>query len=229
MKYLTRRNFLRDTGLVAEALILGRVLPCRAESQGKLPNIVFIMADDMGYGDTTVYNGDSKIPTPNMERLATQGVKFTDAHSPSAVCTPTRYGLLTGRYCWRSRLKEGVFGGFNRQLIESDRMTVASLLKQHGYGTACVGKWHLGLDWTLKEGVASDEQKRRTIDFAKPILSGPTELGFDYFFGTSANPTDDPPELFIENHRIVRMEPRWEHEKADTTFTEKSVEFINSI
>jgi len=226
---MNRRVFLKTVGLGAAAL---GGPGCRTLAQAGAnagtgnPNIVFIMTDDMGYGDTTVYNPESKIPTPNMEKLAKQGMMFTDAHSPSAVCTPTRYGVLTGRYCWRSRLKRGVFGGFNRPLIERDRLTVASMLKQHGYGTACIGKWHLGLDWTLKEGRAGSEQRRRAIDFTKPILSGPTELGFDYYFCTAGNPTDDPPELFIENHRIVYMEPEWEHEKADTTFTEKSIEFI---
>ena len=226
----SRRGFLRTAGVSAAALALQRCSRVREQAPAAppagTPNIVFIMADDMGYGDTTVYNAESKIPTPNMETLAKQGVMFTDAHSPSAVCTPTRYGLLTGRYCWRSRLKEGVFGGYNRPLIESDRLTVASMLKQHGYGTACIGKWHLGLDWTLKEGAEGDRQGRRTIDFTKPILSGPTDIGFDYYFCTAGNPTDDPPELFIENHRIEYMEPEWEHEKADTTFTEKAIGFI---
>ena len=224
-----RREFLKTMGLATAAFALPGCVskrPLSLDKGGKRPNIIFIMADDMGYGDVGCYNPDCKIPTPNMDRLARQGVLFTDAHSPSAVCTPTRYGLLTGRYSWRSRLKRGVFGGYNRPLIESDRMTVASLLKQHGYRTACIGKWHLGLDWTLKEEVERGEQRGRTIDFTKPILNGPTELGFDYFFGTSANPTDDPPELFIENHRIVYMEPEWEHEKADTTFTEKSIGFL---
>ena len=108
----------------------------------KLPNIVFIMADDMGYGDVGCYNPDSKIPTPNMDQLAQEGIRFTDAHSPSAVCTPTRYGVLTGRYCWRSRLKRGVLYGYEPPLIEPERLTVAGLLKDAGYNTACVGKWH---------------------------------------------------------------------------------------
>ena len=111
------------------------------------PNIIFIMADDLGYGDVGCYNPGSKIPTPNMDRLATEGRRFTDAHSPSGVCTPTRYGVLTGRYAWRSRLKSGVLGGYSPPLIEKGRATVASLLQQKGYRTACVGKWHLGLGW----------------------------------------------------------------------------------
>ena len=149
---MNRRMFLKTVGLGAAAVAApgcSTMVKSAGNPGAKKPNIVFIMVDDMGYGDTTVYNPESKIPTPNMEKLAKQGMMFTDAHSPSAVCTPTRYGVLTGRYSWRSRLKRGVFGGFNRPLIERDRLTVASMLKQHGYGTACIGKWHLGLDWTL--------------------------------------------------------------------------------
>ena len=108
------------------------------------PNIVIIMADDMGYGDVGCYNRESRIPTPHMDRLAAEGMRFTDAHAPSAVCTPTRYGVLTGRYCWRTRLKEGVIGGYSRPLIEEGRPTMASILKQSGYHTACIGKWHVG-------------------------------------------------------------------------------------
>ena len=110
------------------------------------PNIVYIMADDMGYGDVGCY-GATKIPTPNMDRLAEQGIKFLDAHSPSAVCTPSRYSVITGRYCWRTRLKEWVLRGFDEPLIEPERMTIASMLKQQGYATAAVGKWHVGLHW----------------------------------------------------------------------------------
>ncbi len=111
------------------------------------PNIIFIMADDMGYGDVGCYNPQSKIPTPNMDRLAHEGMRFTDAHSPSAVCTPTRYGVLTGRYCWRSALKSSVLFGYEPPLIEPERLTAASMLKAAGYHTACIGKWHLGLGY----------------------------------------------------------------------------------
>ncbi|MHC4675610.1 MAG: sulfatase-like hydrolase/transferase, partial [Planctomycetota bacterium] len=196
----TRRDFLKAAGLGAATIALNGCVQTSkqlASNSSDRPNIVFIMADDLGYGDVTCYNPDSKIHTPNIDRLARQGILFTDAHSPSSVCTPTRYGVLTGRYCWRSRLKRGVFGGFNRPLIEQDRLTVASLLKKHGYGTACIGKWHLGMDWTLKAGARG--QNDDTIDFAKPIISGPNELGFDRFFGTSACTTDDPPFCFIDD------------------------------
>src|SRR5260370_898098 len=114
-----------------------------AEGSSARPNIVLILADDLGYGDPGCYNPASKIPTPNIDRLAAQGMRFTDAHTPSAVCTPTRYGILTGRYCWRTSLKKGVLDGYSPLLIEPGRLTVASLLKQQGYATACLGKWHL--------------------------------------------------------------------------------------
>jgi len=116
------------------------------------PNVVFILADDLGYGDVGCYNPESKISTPNMDLLAKQGVRFTDCHSPSAFCSPTRYGILTGRYCWRTWLKRGVVGGYTPPLIEPDPMTVASFLKRQGYTTGCFVKWHLGLGWTRQNG-----------------------------------------------------------------------------
>ena len=168
------------------------------------PNIVFIMADDLGYGDVACYNPDSKIPTPNMDRLATEGRRFTDAHSPSGVCTPTRYGVLTGRYAWRSRLKSGVLGGYSPPLIEKGRATVASLLKQKGYLTACIGKWHLGLGWQRSDQKATGDPKHNAsgIDHAKPLTAGPLTLGFDYFFGCSAS-WDMPPYAWIENNSLI--------------------------
>ena len=182
----------------------------------KLPNIVFIMADDMGYGDVGCYNPDSKIPTPNMDRLAQEGIRFTDAHSPSAVCTPTRYGVLTGRYCWRSRLKRGVLYGYEPPLIEQERLTVAGLLKDAGYNTACVGKWHLGLGFQRHRttttismphspwGNAKRELEEH-IDFHAPLTGGPNAIGFDYFYGTSGCPTCQPPYGFIENDGFVEI------------------------
>ena len=116
----------------------------------KRPNIIFILADDMGYGDVGCYNPQSKIPTPNMDKLANEGIRFTDMHSPSAVCTPTRYGILTGQYCWRTALKEHVLFNYELPLIPPERTTVASMLRKHGYHTACIGKWHLGLGWGVK-------------------------------------------------------------------------------
>src|ERR1043165_9958597 len=121
-------------------------------SAAEKPNIIYVMCDDLGYGDLQCLKRDGKIATPNFDRVAAAGMKLTDAHSGSAVCTPTRYGILTGRYAWRTKLQSGVLGGLSPRLIEPGRMTVASLLKQNGYHTACVGKWHLGLDWVKQAG-----------------------------------------------------------------------------
>ena len=154
------------------------------------PNIVFVLADDLGYGDVACQNLESKIPTPNLDRLARQGVRFTDAHSPSAVCTPTRYGVVTGRCCWRSRLKRGVLEGYSPDLIEPGRPTVASVLRSRGYFTGVIGKWHLGLGNSEK------------TDFSGAIHPGPVDHGFDCFFGIPAS-LDMPPYLYIENDRAV--------------------------
>ncbi|UCD53237.1 MAG: sulfatase-like hydrolase/transferase, partial [Phycisphaerales bacterium] len=243
---MDRRDFIKRAGLIA--LSLPSVLRGHG-SRDDRPNIIFIMADDMGYGDATCYNADSIIKTPNIDKLASDGVLFTDAHSPSAVCTPTRYGVLTGRYCWRSRLKRGVFGGYDRPLIEKDRVTVASFLEGHGYATACIGKWHLGLNWATKDGRQSEWDEgyeQANVDFTKPISHGPLDLGFDYFFGTSGCTTDDPPSCFIENDRTVGIPDRyaaedpadegrllmsvkdWRHEDADLEFMRKAWAFVTT-
>ena len=188
------------------------------------PNIVFIIADDAGYGDLGCYNPESRIPTPCMDRLAAQGVRFTDAHAPAAVCTPTRYGALTGRYCWRTWLKQGVVGGYTPPLIEPHRATVASFLQQHGYRTACVGKWHLGVGWTRRNGFVptwedaerlvkgswqdGDPEQGMDVDFARRVHGGPADLGFDYAFFTAACSTMDGPFCFIENDRAVGIPDR---------------------
>jgi arylsulfatase A len=116
------------------------------------PNIVYILADDLGYGDLGCYNTDSKIPTSRLDQFARQGMRFTDAHAPSSVCTPTRYALLTGRYAWRTRLQRNVLGPWDKPLIAADRLTVGKLLQQHGYETACIGKWHLGQSYATTDG-----------------------------------------------------------------------------
>src|SRR5438045_2109803 len=135
--------------VAAVGLLLGAT--GRAAADGpKPPNVVVILCDDLGYGDVRCLNPAGKIPTPHLDRFAASGMTFTDAHSPSAVCSPTRYGILTGRYAWRGRLKSGVLGGLSPRLIEPGRLTVAQLLKDNGYHTACLGKWHLGMDWQLK-------------------------------------------------------------------------------
>ena len=138
---MSRRHFLRAATAVAGGLVLPGLLSA-ARARSAKPNIVFILADDLGYGDVHAFNPKSNIATPNLDSVAQQGMMFTDAHSGSAVCTPTRYGVLTGRYCWRSRLKSGVLNGYSSHLIDPQRDTVAGLLKQQGYHTACIGKWH---------------------------------------------------------------------------------------
>lgn len=172
------------------------------------PNIVVILADDLGYGDVQRFNPAGKIPTPNIDALADAGTMFTDAHSPSAVCSPTRYGLITGRYAWRSKLKSGVLGGLSPHLIEPNRLTVAQLLKDNGYHTACIGKWHLGMDWQLKPGKQVTELNIElraqvfNVEYDQPIKNGPNSVGFDYYFGIAAS-LDMVPYTFIENDHVV--------------------------
>lgn len=196
MPSLTRRELLAS--LSATALLA---------ANGSRPNIVLILADDLGYGDVSCNNPRSKISTPFVDRLAAQGMRFTDAHTPSAVCTPTRYGLMTGRYAWRGSLKEGVLDGFDPPLIERSRTTLAALLKQNGYETGCVGKWHLGMQWTDKAGNpvpmhTSGNRPGLDVDLAKPHPAGPNTYGFDYYYGIAAS-LDMSPYCFIENNRAV--------------------------
>jgi arylsulfatase A-like enzyme len=156
------------------------------------PNIVLVLADDMGYGDLACYNPDARTRTPNFDRLARQGVRFTDAHSPSGVCTPTRYGLLTSQYCWRTRLKSGVLNGTSPSLIEPGRETIASYLKKQGYRTGVFGKWHLGL--------GNDP----VTDYSRELRPAPADFGFDRFFGIPAS-LDMPPYLYIQDRRAVEQ------------------------
>lgn len=160
------------------------------------PNIVVILADDLGYGDVGDYNSESRIPTPNLDRLAAEGVRFTDAHAPDSVCTPTRYGLLTGRYAWRTRLKRGVLNGSSPPLIAPERLTLAEMLRQQGYETGMVGKWHLGRRWHLVD--ESGEQSVENIDWSKPVQDGPSQHGFMYSFGRA-----EPAWTFVENGHVL--------------------------
>ncbi len=134
------------------------------------PNIIFFLADDLGYGDLQCYSADSKIPTPHLDRLASEGIRFTDAHSPSGVCSPTRYAVLTGQYCWRTTLKKGELNAASPPLINLERMTVGDLLQQEGYYTGYVGKWHLGHTWHLKD--SSSKVEVDNIDWSKPKKIG---------------------------------------------------------
>jgi len=187
------------------------------------PNLLIILADDLGYGDVQCYNPQrGKIPTPNMDRLAREGMRFTDAHSSSGVCSPSRYTLLTGRYHWRTRLQQGIVTVWGTPLIAPDRLTVAGLAMRYGYRTACIGKWHLGRDWPISEaqrkyfagfggqagggGQVSTNatEAHRAVwreVFSQPIPGGPTTRGFDEYFGTDV--PNWPPYCFIENDRTV--------------------------
>ncbi|WP_372897781.1 arylsulfatase [Stieleria sp.] len=211
------------------------------------PNIIFILADDQGFGDVGALNPESKIPTPNIDRIAAEGMIFGDAHTSSSVCTPTRYSVLTGRYHWRTHLQKGVLGGFSPPLISPGRLTIASMLKSQGYKTAGIGKWHLGWDWPLKgDGTADDGgdfskpyAKGWDVDYEGEIKNGPNDLGFDYFFGISAS-LDMPPYVFVRNRvptekatvekAFNRKGPAGANfEAVDVlpTFTEETVRFID--
>ncbi|ANW96877.1 hypothetical protein AXE80_11545 [Wenyingzhuangia fucanilytica] len=173
------------------------------------PNIVYILVDDLGVGDISALNNEGKIKTPNIDQLTKEGMTFTDAHSGASVCTPTRYGLLTGRYAWRTTLKSRVVNSYANCLIPKERATVASLAKKNGYNTAMIGKWHLGLNWQSKTGnnVSKNlnEGVEEFVDFSKKITLGPNELGFDYWYGTGAS-WDFPPYAFIENNLLLENE-----------------------
>ena len=169
------------------------------------PNIVLILADDLGYGDVGCYNPEAKAPTPNIDRLASDGMRFTDAHSPSTVCTPTRYSLLTGRMAFRNGMK-GVFTGAGGPcLIEDDRLTIAGMLRGQGYTTAMFGKWHVGLtfyDNTGKPITKNGLEAVQRIDYSQPITGGPIDRGFDNFFGTACCPTTDWLYAYIDGDKI---------------------------
>jgi arylsulfatase A-like enzyme len=214
----------------------------------KKPNIIFILADDLGYGDVSCYNENSKIKTPNMDKLASGGVQFTDAHTSSSVCTPTRYGILTGRYNWRTRLKKGVLSGYSKALIAKERVTVAKFLHDNGYHTAYIGKWHLGWDWAITK---EDEKSRDSfkakpeVDFSKPVKNGPNTLGFDYSYGFCGS-LDMAPYVWVENgkptmpptqYTVNEEKQSWwrggltsddfNHEQVLPDVTKKTVHYIN--
>ncbi len=245
----TQETF-RWTTLCVLALTLTVARQSTSVAEVSRPNIVYILADDLGIGDVHAFNPDGKIATPVMDRLAAEGMRFTDAHSGSAVCTPTRYGVLTGRYSWRTRLQSGVCWGYSVPLIAKQRMTVASMLLEQGYNTGCVGKWHLGLKWNLKDPTKipgdSPSETWDNIDFTKPITSGPNQAGFDYFFGISAS-LDMHPHVYIENSQVTSVPDRiapassgkkfwrkgpigddFKHVEVLDRLTDKAVEYVNS-
>lgn len=198
-------------------LLLSLLLPLTLlAADARKPNILIILADDLGYGDVQCYNPTrGKIPTPHLDKLASQGMRFTDGHSSSGVCSPSRYTLLTGRYHWRTRLQASIVPLWGAPLIAPDRMTIGTLAKQHGYRTAAIGKWHLGWDWPIPADRATlfkEKPKGETLAtealravwrevFAQPIGGGPTTRGFDSYFGTDV--PNHPPFCFIENDRTV--------------------------
>lgn len=171
-----------------------------AHKKEPLPNIICILADDLGYGDLNCY-GASKVHTPNIDRLAHEGMRFTNAHSPASICTPSRYNLMTGRYCWRTWVGHGVVWANDPLLIEESRLTIASLLKAAGYTTACIGKWHLGFG---KPGSLGWDDALGP-DFNHELTPGPLDVGFDYFFGMPA--VGQHPNIFIEGRRVINLSP----------------------
>jgi len=199
--------------LVSMALILLLNEKNKGPASQEFPNIVFILADDMGYGDVEALNPESKIPTPNMNRIADEGMYFTDAHSYSGVCTPTRYGVLTGRCAYRTRLASGVLGGHSPSLIEPGRETVATLLSKAGYRTACVGKWHLGLDFKKKDpeqplyigGGFGSMISTENVDYNSVIDGGPCDHGFDWSYIFPAS-LDMQPYIYISNKKVVNTD-----------------------
>ena len=218
-----------------------------------MPNILFILADDLGYGDVGCYNSKSKVPTPHLDQLALDGIRFTDAHSPSTVCTPTRYSVLTGRMAFRTGMK-GVFTGAGGPcMIEQDRMTIGGMLQERGYKTALYGKWHVGMTFYDKKGEAINKnglEAVKRIDYSKSIPDAPIHRGFDYFFGSVCCPTTDWLYAFIDGDRIPvpptkiidrsplpkhpysqdnrpgMIAPGYEMEEIDLQFLDKSLVFL---
>lgn len=228
--------------LLATTLLAAVATPSfsAADETATKPNIVYILADDMGIGDVSALNPKSAWQTPNIDRLAREGMKFTDAHSASGVCSPSRYTLLTGRYSWRGRLKQGVLQGYDPGLIETGRLTVPEFLRQHGYATAMIGKWHLGIDW-VRTG-----EKKEDVDFSKPFGGGPTAHGFDWYYGITAS-LDMPAYMYLENDRAVSVptgsigdspnpkmwragpiSPDFHHGEVLPRLTEKAIEYLTA-
>lgn len=206
MRYLNMTSPRRTIALVligALSFLSGEV------AEARTPNILVIYADDLGYGDLSCYNSEAKVKTKHLDRLASQGMRFTDAHSPSTVCTPSRYGLLTGRMPFRLNYR-GVFVGVGGPcLITEDRLTLPEMLRDQGYATAMFGKWHVGLSFFDQEGKPIQErrdlngvEKVRQTDFTRTIPDGPLAHGFDQFFGTACCPTTDWLYAWIDGDRV---------------------------
>lgn len=183
-----------------------------SETQPSKPNVLILYADDLGYGDLGCYNPDSKIPTPHLDKLAAEGIRFTDGHSSSGICTPSRYALLTGRHHWRDF--HGIVGVFEGSVFKPEQLTLPEMLKEKGYTTAVIGKWHLGWDWSsiLKPDAepnpyGNPERRRFTygpedMNWDQPVADGPLAHGFDYYFGDTV--INFPPYAWIENDRVTQ-------------------------
>ena len=180
----------------------------QADERRQQPNVIFVLADDLGIGDLQPTNSDCKIKTPHLQTMADEGITFLDAHSSSAVCTPTRYGVLTGRYNWRSRLARGVLSGTSDHLIPAERATVAHMLRKAGYHTQMIGKWHLGWDWT-KLPNENGKGKSRKIDFTQPIKNGPDINGFDGYYAHCGS-LDMPPYVWVDTGKATAIPEREE-------------------
>ena len=246
---------IRSISLIAMLVVL--LWACQTATPGseQLPNILFILADDLGYGDVGCYNPDSKVPTPRLDQLAAEGMRFIDAHSPSTVCTPTRYSILTGRMAFRTGMRSVFVGVQGPCLIEENRLTLPQMLQTRGYATACIGKWHVGMSFFDPMGNLITEgsvQGVRQVDFSRPIPDGPTARGFDQFFGTVSCPTTDWIYAYVENDRIPvppmqlldksklpkhpystdcrlgLVADNFDHEQVDLVFLEKSKAFLEN-
>lgn len=189
--YMSRRSFMKSLGFAAAAVMVPVKL--RA-ADTKKPNVVIIYADDLGYGDVGCY-GATKVKTPNIDKLASEGLRFTNAHSPSATCTPSRYAMLTGEYAWRKK-GTGIARGDARMIIQPGRTTLPLVMRRAGYTTGVVGKWHLGLG-----------ARGRQLNWNVDIKPGPLDIGFDYCFLIPAT-GDRVPCVFVENRRVVGLDPK---------------------
>ena len=178
---------------------------CSNTQSDNKPNIVIIYADDMGYGDLNCQNSSSKIPTPNLDKLASEGMRFTDAHSSSGICSPSRFALLTGMYHWRRQ--HGIVQSFGKPMFKDSDISIAKVLKTAGYKTAAIGKWHLGWDWNFKNepsGEVFQWNKTRKfyapqdVDWSEPISGGPIDRGFDYYFGDGT--INFPPYAWVKHY-----------------------------
>ena len=194
---------------ITSSCLLGALASCYgAFGKNPRPNVILILADDMGIGDIRGLNPDSQIETPRLDEMCNRGIAFIDAHASSALSTPSRYSILTGRYNWRSTKKGGVLGVMSPPMIATGRNTIADMFRACGYTTAAIGKWHLGWDWTYKEGKAKTVDN---IDFTKRVANGPTDRGFDYFYGLTS--PSGPPHLYMVND-MAKKQPNTRFEDS---------------